>query len=133
VRHFAFAVPLPPGGASRVARLTVRGAGEFVERSSTDGIPASADFSGSSSAGVASASVNSAAAAAVSARAVSADMVQLSWDSTRFPAVAVRNAVTGVLLAVGRNGQTTVRTSARELDLLVSDGVKSFVQRVVVR
>jgi hypothetical protein len=137
VRQFAFAIPLPPGAAARLSRLTVQGAGEFIERAATDGFAAAAaagaDLSVGLLTGAAGALTPASSARVVSTQLVGADLVRLTWDASRYPLVAVRNPATGSLLAVVRTGEATLSSSARELDLLISDGVKSFVERAVLR
>ncbi len=121
IRHFAFAIPITPENAGRLARISLSGAGQSAELSVANqpagtALRAAAD-----------------AASAISVVATAPGVVSLVWDATRYPLVVVRNPATGALLAMGRGGSVAIRTSAPELELSVSDGVRSTSSRVTVR
>jgi hypothetical protein len=52
------------------------------------------------------------------------------WTDTGHSVALVRDAATGEVLAVLRNGQGSIRTGARTVDVTVSDGVRSFTTRL---
>ncbi|MFN8582354.1 MAG: hypothetical protein U0163_15440 [Gemmatimonadaceae bacterium] len=62
-----------------------------------------------------------------------AGLVRLSWVSDDIKGIMVRDARTGDVLTFARAGSTVIRTTATELDLLVSNGVRSQTVRVSVR
>ncbi len=55
------------------------------------------------------------------------------WDQARHRMVIVRDARTREVLSFARGGAGSVRTGARELELLFSDGVRTTERRVTVR
>jgi hypothetical protein len=57
----------------------------------------------------------------------------VSWDSGRFPMVAILDPRTGQVLAFGRDSEAGVRTRQDTLDVLISEGVRSGRRTVVVR
>jgi hypothetical protein len=60
-------------------------------------------------------------------------VVQLTWDASAHPKVVVKDAASGAIIGIGEDGALELVTEARELDLLLSDGVRSLQQKVVVR
>jgi hypothetical protein len=54
----------------------------------------------------------------------------LEWDAATHPMVLVRDPVTGQVLSFARGGRTEIRTTRRELDVVISDGVRSRTARV---
>jgi hypothetical protein len=60
------------------------------------------------------------------ARAV-AGGVSLAWNAQRYPLMVVRDAATGEILSLARRGATNVATTARDLELTLSDGVRSTI------
>jgi hypothetical protein len=126
-RHFAFTVPLDDARAQRLAALRLRGGGvrgEATSRAAADAVRAAPSVQGAAAAG--------AAAPTPRARAAAGRGVELTWDAAAHPLVVVRDARTGRVLSLARGGRSAVMTDARELDLEISDGVRSSVQRVVV-
>ncbi|HLB09474.1 MAG TPA: M12 family metallo-peptidase [Gemmatimonadaceae bacterium] len=53
----------------------------------------------------------------------------IAWNAQRYPLVVVRDAKTGEVLSLARGGATTVETAASDLELTLSDGVRSTVLR----
>ncbi len=112
-RQFAFAVPLDDAVATQLESIRLAGPG-IQEVAS-----------------LRSAELRRGAAAATPPRLSRAPAgVTLRWDAAAYPMVMVRDPVTGEVLAFARGGQTDVRTGRHELDLLLSDGVRSRSVRV---
>ncbi|HYF39988.1 MAG TPA: Ig-like domain-containing protein, partial [Gemmatimonadales bacterium] len=111
-RHFAFAVPLSPARAAQLTTLRLQGPGAPV-----------------------AAIAQSPAAAARGARpdAVNlkreGDGVTLEWDAGAHPMIVVRDPDTGEVLSMARGGRARIATGKAELNLEVSDGVRSYELR----
>lgn len=121
-RTFTFAVPLPPEQAGRLASLRV------VQHGREARIP-SALARASLPAGGRGNLVPSAIAtlaAGVSGR------VSLQWNRSTYPGVMVRDARTGEVLTFARGGAAAFRTGASEVELVLSDGVRSTSRRMPV-
>jgi hypothetical protein len=58
--------------------------------------------------------------------------VGVHWNAAAHPLVVVRDPDTGQILSLGRKGTVEVSTSKRQVDLILSDGIKSQVRRVRV-
>jgi hypothetical protein len=112
--HFAFTLPL---AGDRPASLRVTGPGGQAFASTKAGIPGAPGLQ---------------QGAAARVQSLGADRVELRWDRTQFPMVLVRDPATGQILSFARGGDATIRTFARELDLVYSDGVRSSRARVAV-
>ncbi|MBA3346778.1 MAG: hypothetical protein H0T44_15995, partial [Gemmatimonadales bacterium] len=112
-RHFAFAVPLSQGDAARLGslRLTAPGAQAAAVR------PRVAQPSGA------------AAPDSIVARRI-AGGVALQWNASAHPMIMVRDAATGEVLSFARGGTAQVATGSGEVDLVVSDRVRSRHMRV---
>ena len=65
--------------------------------------------------------------------ALAASEVRMRWDASGFPLAVVRDPRTGEVLAFGRGGTALLRSDATELELIVSDGIRSTRQRVSVQ
>jgi CARDB len=113
-RTFAFAVPLSESNAAQLGNLRLAGPGGTAEALSR---PAAA-FGG----GLASDSVV--------ARRIGGG-VALHWDATAHPMVMVRDARSGQILSFARGGDANVATGTSDLELVVSDRVRS--RRVQVK
>jgi hypothetical protein len=114
-RHFAFAVPLDEATAGRLEsiRLSGPGAGATTVRRTT--------------------ARRDAATAGEPARlSYSARGIALRWDVAAHPAVMVRDVRTGEVLSFARGGEVVLPGEPRELDLVLSDGVRSRHARVRV-
>jgi hypothetical protein len=57
----------------------------------------------------------------------------ITWDTSAAPVVMVRDPASGQILSFGRGGRVEVETQGTDLDLLLSNGVASTVQRVHLR
>lgn len=115
-RSFAFAVPMAAGQAANVATLRISGHGRSATRQAT--------------AGGGALRASAAAAPAAALAPAGHDEVALRWNRATYPAVMVRDPRTGEILSLARSGDTRVRTSAGELELVLSDGVHSVARRV---
>jgi hypothetical protein len=111
-RAFAFAVPLDQRSSARLGGLRLAGPGGAVEALSR---PVAAFGAASDS---------------VVARRV-AGGVALHWDANAHPMVMVRDARTGQILSFARGGDASVAAGNAELDVVLSDRVRS--RRVQVR
>lgn len=116
-RHFAFAIPRRALRLDQAASLHLRGPGAQAARLSAP--PA--------------AGLPQAAAPRVSIQHTGTGGVALRWEPARHPMVLVRDPATGQVLSFARGGRVEVRTDAAELDLLLSDGVRTTAHRVRVR
>jgi hypothetical protein len=105
--HFAFAVPLRPERAARVASLHLAGGG--VDASV---VQASSE------------------ATVVEVTRGGAGRIALRWDANKAPMIMVRDPVTGDVLSFARGGRAEVATDRDELSLTVSDRVRSRELRV---
>lgn len=116
-RPFAFAVPLDPGLAARLTTLRLEGPG---------GQPAALVQSrGDIKRGV--------GADAVTIRR-EGEAVTLEWDAGAHPLIVVRDPDTGEVLSMAREGRARVLTGKGELNLEVSDGVRSYgLRRAISR
>jgi hypothetical protein len=124
-RHFAFTIPLDDARAGRLATLRMRGGGVRAEVSSA-------------AAGDATPMQPNATAPPATpspqprARAAAGQRVELSWDAGRHPLVVVRDARSGAVISLARGGRMLLATDAPELQLELSDGVRSSMQRIAV-
>jgi hypothetical protein len=65
--------------------------------------------------------------------ALGAGRVHLGWDHGVHPFVMVRDAATGEVLGFLRDGSATLASTARELEVTFSDGVRSLQRRLPVQ
>lgn len=109
VRLFAYAIPLSRMGGEVPAEIRLRGAGvDEMRRQSADG------------------------AGVVQVERAGAGRVRLQWDAARSPVLMVREGRTGEILSFARGGDALVTTSAPEVEIHMSNGVKSTMRRIVV-
>lgn len=108
-QSFVFAVPISGSQAARLTSLRLSGQGREAVRTT-------------SAAKVGIAEVRRAPGGKVAVR----------WDARTHPMVMVRDAQTGEVLSLARGGNVDVVSLKRDVDLVVSDGVKSSVRRVAV-
>jgi hypothetical protein len=115
--NFVFAIPLSGGGVARLASLHVTGQGR--QASLTDS---------------AATTVQPAPARPANAevRRLTGDRVALRWDARAHPMVLVRDTETGEVLSFARGGETELFTSKREVELIMSSGVRSQLRRMQV-
>jgi hypothetical protein len=116
-KNFVFAVPISDARARQLTTLRLSGRGrETVRRAQPPGVqpgtgvkPLSADL-----------------------RRLSSGRMGIRWDVRAHPMVMVRDAQTGEVLSLARGGSVQLPSFRREVDLVLSDGVKSSVRRVPV-
>jgi hypothetical protein len=109
-QHFAFVVPMETFRDGGPTRLRFSRAGRQVElASSASAAPTAPE---------------------IVAERMGRNAVRVSWRNTATRGVLVRDARTGDILAFGRGGTATVQTRESDVDLVVSDGVRSVRQRV---
>jgi hypothetical protein len=111
-RHFAFAVPLSETLAARLE--TIRLAGPGVGMAAMSASPAS---------------LRATPAEPVSL-ARSAGGVALRWDAAAHPMIMLRDGRTGEVLSFARGGNAVVPADASEVELVMSDGVRSRSARI---
>jgi len=104
--YFAFAVPLDPARATRLASLRLAGPGGI-----TAALRALPDL-------------RMGAQETIAARREGQNVL-LQWNPSVHPTIMVRDPDTGEVLSFARGGSARVRTSKGEVDLVLSDGVQS--------
>ena len=117
---FVFAIPFSDAQAARLASIRVAGRGREARRTAAVSVGSPAQL-------------NSAAPAEPpQVRRAAGGKVGVRWDASVHPMVMVRDAETGEVLSFARGGSVQVSSYKREVDLVLSDGVKSRVKRVPV-
>ena len=106
---FAFALPLSDVTQSRLVALRLVGRGQQFTRAMASGPQ-----------GIAPATT----------QLLQGNRATITWDTTSAPVVMVRDPASGQILSIGRGGRVEVETSGTDLDLLLSNGVGSTVQRI---
>jgi hypothetical protein len=119
-KNFAFAVPISDVAAARLTTLRISGPGREALRTARRDPAAGAQ----PRTGV--------KPLALEARRVVSGRVDVRWDALAHPMVMVRDAETGEVLSLARGGSVQIPSFKREVDLVLSDGVKSRVERVAV-
>jgi len=116
-QHFAFVIP----------KSTLSGAGlSAVQLSGPAGASASLRSSGAAD--------NAALVdAAATATRRAAGLVEVRWDAARYPLAVIRSTVTGEILSFARGGVVSVPDAGAEIEVIVSDGVRSAVRHLVPR
>ena len=117
-QNFAFAIPMSAAKAARLSSLRLAGRGR--EAVSMARVPSAAQ----ARAGGQSDSVE--------VRRVGAGRVGLRWNAAAHPMVMVRDAATGQVLSFARGGDVELPISTRQVDLVLSNGLKSRSRRVRV-
>jgi hypothetical protein len=112
-RLFAFALPLSPQQMDRLATLRV------VRRGVDSG-----------AGGVTERRASLAAAPRASVARQGAERLSVRWDASAYPMAMVRDARTGEILALARGGTAEVRAGAGDVELVLSDGVRSSTRRI---
>jgi hypothetical protein len=111
-RQFALAIPLAESAGAQLASLRVSGAG-LQATASARSAPAPRPGVGESL-----------------ALEAGPGGISLQWNAGTHPMVMVRDPVTGEVLSFARGGRAEIRTVRRELDVVVSDGVRSRAARL---
>ena len=109
-QNFAFAVPLPSSRAERLSSIRVTGGGRSVMRSA----------------------VAAGAPSSIALRRTGAGSVTLRWNDQSLPLVVVRDPDNGQILSLARGGEVELSTRKGQVDLVLSNGVRSRVQRMRV-
>lgn len=117
-RTFAFAIPLDLLRGRSLDRLSLAAGSRRVERRAL-GAPGTTVLRSPQDAPV--------------AIRVGAGSVRITWREDVARGVLVRDAVTGEILSFGRGGATQVRTTSTDLEVIVSDGVRSERTRLTPR
>ena len=112
--HFAFGLPLSDAVQSRLVALRLVGQGRQFMRATSAGGPQ----------GVVAAAPQGAIESWRGQRAA------ITWDTLAAPIVMVRDPASGQVLSIGRGGRVAVETRGTELELVLSNGVASSVQRL---
>ncbi len=110
--HFAFAVPLDRDRAARIGTINLGGPAGAANNQRALARVRTAPGLGS-----------------IDVRR-EGPAVTLRWDARTYPMIMVRDPETGAVLAFARGGTARVQTAKRELDLEISDGVRSQRRRV---
>jgi hypothetical protein len=112
--HFAFALPLDQRRASQLTSVRLSGPGGMVVNTRT------------------TASLQAEAAGPVITARREGGSVVLQWNALVHPTIIVRDPDTGNVLSFARGGSARVWTSKGELDLELSDGVRSQRLRLAI-
>jgi metallopeptidase family M12-like protein len=119
-KNFVFAVPLSGARAKQLATLRLSGQGrQMVRRAPPDAVSGAQPGAGVKP-------------QMAEVRRSSGGGMGVRWDARAHPMVMVRDAQTGEVLSFGRGGSVELSGARREVDLVLSDGVKSSVRRVSV-
>jgi hypothetical protein len=111
--NFAFAVPLSSTRAARLASIRLSGRGRETVLAATQ-------------------VAGAATAAAVEVSRAASGGVALRWDATAHPMILVRDPATRQVLSIARGGDVELATARPQLELIMSNGVRSRVQRMRV-
>jgi hypothetical protein len=111
VRSFALLVPLTPALQAQLAGLRATSPGSTA---------------------VMAARTDASSAREPVALAWGAGQVNVSWDPGAYPLALVRDPATGKVLANADGGRALVDSTAGELEILMSDGVRTTTRRMVV-
>ncbi|HEU5208141.1 MAG TPA: Ig-like domain-containing protein [Longimicrobiales bacterium] len=109
-RHFAYAVPLRMLRGRAPAQLHLRGAGVDVVRPAAPAGGPAPD---------------------VRVTRIDGARVRVQWDAVQSPLAVVRDATTGEILSFARGGAAVVESRDRELQVELSNGVRSHMRRRV--
>jgi hypothetical protein len=117
VRHFAMAIPVSETDRAAMAVIRVRGPSgtTFVDRGRARSMAAGWMRQ---------------AAAATRVQGQAQGRASLSWSTDAFRAALVRDVATGAVLAIAREGELTLGANPREVEVILSDGVRSQTVRV---
>jgi len=115
-RQFAFAIPIDESAQSELATIRLSGAGAAAATMQASLVPN----------GV-TAAVNS-----VDATATSGSGVSVRWSGPAGRMALIRDRRTGQVLSFARGNAAQLRASSGDLEVTVSDGVRSATRRVLV-
>jgi hypothetical protein len=117
---FVFAVPVTDAQASRLASMRLSGQGGDVVRTRAQPSVIDPQLQGQRT------------SETPQVRRVPGGKIAVQWDASTHPMVLVRDPRSGEVLSFARGGSVQVASHTRELELVVSDGVRSSVRRVAV-
>ncbi|MBI4544536.1 MAG: Ig-like domain-containing protein [Gemmatimonadetes bacterium] len=112
-RRFVFAVPAGMARPDQLAALRLSGEGMQVLAESATAAPAAPG-------------VPAGVPPGLSLARPRPGLVEVRWNEQAYPMVMVRDAGTSEILSFARGGAVQVRSDAPELELVFSDGVRSF-------
>ncbi|HEU5303487.1 MAG TPA: hypothetical protein VFU40_02475 [Gemmatimonadales bacterium] len=121
-KNFVFAVPLPSATVDRISTLRLSGQGRSAMLS-TAALPGTPGPQRTAAARTDS----------VAVRRVASDRVRLRWNARATPMIMVRDAGTGDVLSLARGGDVTLFATRDDIELVLSDGVRSRTKRVSAR
>lgn len=113
-RHFAFAIPMDDATQSELASIRLTGAGS-----------AAAMMQASLAPGGVSAAINT-----VDATAAAPNSVRVQWSATGARMAMIRDRQTGQILTFARGGSAQIRTRSNDLQVILSDGVRSSTRDI---
>jgi hypothetical protein len=108
-RHFAFAIPMDDATQAELASIRLKGPGA-----------ASAIMQPSLAPGGIAAAVNT-----IDATRPASGAVRVQWGAQGARMALIRDRRTGEILSFARGGNAQIRTQAADLDVILSDGVRS--------
>ncbi|MFH1843302.1 MAG: zinc-dependent metalloprotease family protein [bacterium] len=108
--HFSFLIPVAEQGVQRPFTLLVSGQGMQAVRSAAEIRPGPAPFRDVTS----------------SATVDGVNRVRIEWNAAACPMVMVRDPDSGEVLSFARGGSVSLPTLRSDLELIASDGVRSF-------
>ena len=108
-RHFAFAVPIDEATQAELATIRFSGPGAAAASMQTSLAPAGVSLA-----------VN-----AVDAVATGTGGVRVQWNATGARMALIRDRATGQVLSFARGASADVRTRSSDLEVIISDGVRS--------
>jgi reprolysin-like metallo-peptidase family M12B len=120
-QNFAFAIPLSAARAARLASLHLSGQGRQAVMSA-----------GKVGPGISPSVGRVAQPDSIEVRRTPGGKVALRWDAVSHPMVMVRDPDTDEVLSFARGGNAELTTFKGQVDLVLSDGVKSRVKRMPV-
>ena len=115
-RHFAFAIPMDEATQGELSSIRLSGPGASPTVMNASLAP-----------GGVSAAIN-----AVDATATPSGTVRVQWGATGARMALIRDGRTGEILSFARDGNAQVRTGAADLEVILSDGVRSTTRKVRV-
>jgi hypothetical protein len=115
-RQFAFAIPMDEAAQAELASIRLTGAGA-----------ASATMTPSPAPGGVSAAVNT-----IDSTPAGSSAVRVQWGATGARMALIRDRRTGQVLSFARGGSGIVRAQSGDLDLILSDGVRSTLRQIHV-
>jgi hypothetical protein len=120
--NFVFAVPVPSASIARISTLRLSGPGRQALLSAP-----TSDASADTQLNV------GARPDSVEVRRAADGSLRLKWNARAHPMVMVREAGSGEVLSLARGGEVQFSSLKGDVDVVLSDGVKSRVKRISVK